>query len=439
MEYQWSVLDNGLRVLTAALPHTRAVGVGFYLSVGSRYETPTTAGAFHFIEHMLFKGTRRRPTAEAIAATIEARGGILNASTSAELTTFWVKVAREHLSTALDLLADMLRHSLFDPAEIEKERHVILEELRMSQDIPEDVVDALIDELSWPGHPLGWDVAGTYETVRSLSREVLLDYLTRFYSPQTLVIGIAGNIAHEEILDQVSRLLGDWQGQPPDGFTPAPDTQSAPRLAIRRKDIEQVHLNLRLPGLPRLHPDRFALALLSTILGGGMTSRLFLELRERLGLVYTVDTYLIALADTGRIGVYAAMEPAHMTRALSVIWEQLARLREEPVSEEELLRARESIKGRLILGMEDSLAVSGWYGRQLALQDRIWGIDDTLAALDQVTAADIQRVARALFRGDRLCLAVVGPHEDHQALEAAIQRAQTLLPADSPARVQMAS
>ncbi len=428
MEYTLSTLDNGLRVLSITLPHTRAVSVGFYLNVGSRYETSTTAGAFHFIEHMLFKGTRQRPTAEAIAETIEARGGLLNASTGTELTTFWVKVMQAHLPIALELLTDMLRHSLFDPGEMEKERRVILEELRMSRDAPEELVDLLLDELSWPDHPLAWDVAGTYETVQAIHRDVLLEYLTRFYTPRRTVISVAGNVAHQSIVEQVNRLLGDWRGEEPGAFSPAPDGQTAPRLTVRWKEIEQAHVSIRLPGLPRLHPDRYTLTLLNAILGGGMTSRLFLTLRERLGLAYLVESYVIALADTGKVDIYISLEPKQTTRALSVIWEQLARLRQEPVSQEELDRAREAIKGRLILGMEDSLAVSGWYGRQLALQNHIWTVDETLDALDNVTPEDLQQLAQKLFRADRLCLAVVGPFNEQHNFDASVQEALQMLP-----------
>jgi predicted Zn-dependent peptidase len=407
-EYDKTVLDNGLRLLTAPMPHARSASVVIFLGVGSRYEAPAESGLSHFIEHMLFKGTARRPAARDISTTIEGVGGLLNAVTSQETTVYWAKIAQPHLTLALDLLVDILRHSSFAPPEIAKERQVILEEIDSLFDSPGELVGLLIDQLLWDG-PLGWDIAGGKDTVSAFQRTDLLAYLARHYAPGNTVLSVAGNIDPLAVREQMAALLGDWPPAPPASCAPALDSQTAPRLKVHYKDTEQVHLCLGVHGLPLAHPDRFVLGLLSTILGEGMSSRLFEELREKRGLVYDVHAYVDRFQDTGSAVVYAAVEPQRTVAAVEVILEELARLKDQPVPEAELTTAKELTKGRFWLSLEDSRNVASWLGSQELLLGHIQSVDEVVAQVAAVTPADIQRLARQLFIQGQLNLALVGP------------------------------
>lgn len=406
--YQKRVLSNGLRVLTAAMPHTRSVTISIYVRVGSRYEQPPEAGVSHFIEHLLFKGTERRPTAKEISEAIERVGGVLNAGTDRELTVYWCKVARDHLPLGLDLLVDMLRHSRFDAEEIDKERRVVLEELASVQDAPPQWVDVLLDEVMWPGQPLGWDVAGTRESVSGFTREMTLNYWDRHYGPGATVVSVAGDVEHERVVEAVNATMGGWAPIDAPSWLPAVDGQAGPCLRLEYRRTEQAHLCLAVRGLSSVDPDRFALGLLNVILGEGMSSRLFLEVRERQGLAYDVHSYVSHYLDTGIVGVYAGVDPKRTSSALSSIMEQLAKMR-DGVEEEELTKAKEFSKGRMFLRLEDTRNVSGWMGGQESLLNEIKTVDEVAAAIDAVQLEDIARVARRLFVTDKLNLALVGP------------------------------
>jgi predicted Zn-dependent peptidase len=410
--YQRTVLDNGLRILTSTMPHTRSVSVGFFIGVGSRYESREENGITHFIEHMLFKGTNKRPTALDIAIAIEGKGGIFNASTGREVTTYWAKVAQDHFPIALDVLADMLLNSKLDPEELEKERGVIIEEINMTLDRPSDLVHQLAQELTWPDHPLGRDEAGTKESVGGLTRSMLQEYLRRHYQPANTVLALAGNIEHDDAVKQVDAQLGEWNRKPPSAFVPLESEQDSARVKVEYKATQQAHLCLALPGVSFFDNDRYNLTLLNTILGQGMSSRLFLEVRERRGLAYSVYSYASMLKDTGLVVVYAGVDSKQIESTLEAILNELDRARQETVSSEELQKAKELIKGRLLLQMEDSFAVASWIGRQEILEERVLSVDEALEAVEAVSAADIQRVAQHLFRQEKLNLAVVGPYDN---------------------------
>jgi len=254
--YLKTVLDNGLRILTSTMPHNRSVSIGFFIGVGSRYESDDQSGASHFIEHMLFKGTAKRPTAREIAMAIEGIGGVFNGSTGHEASLYWAKVAQPHLETAVDVLVDMLRHSRFDPEEVDRERRVIIEEINLTLDMPDSLVHQLLNELVWPNHPLGRDVAGTKESLNNLDREALLAYLKRHYQPGNIVVSVAGDVEHEGVVERVSPFLSDWTTGEVASYHPAVDHQTEPRLRVHRKETEQTHLCLGVPGIPRDHPDR---------------------------------------------------------------------------------------------------------------------------------------------------------------------------------------
>jgi len=414
--YQKTTLDNGLRLITATMPHTRSVAIGFFIGAGSRYETEAHAGISHFIEHLCFKGTSKRPTAREISTVIEGVGGILNGGTDKELTVYWCKVAQPHFHLVLDVLVDMLLNSRFDPAEIEKERQVIIEEIHMSNDSPSQRVVMLIDELLWPEHPLGRDIAGNKESVSTISRDTLLGYLTSQYQPSNTVVAIAGDIQHQEAATAVKQIPGNWTTQQPHPGYLAYKEKPVRRLRIENRDTEQVHLCLALPGLPLLHPKRFTLDLLNIILGEGMSSRLFTEIRDKLGLAYSIGSYVDHFSDTGSIIISAGVEIRNLQVAIKAILEQLSQLK-ETIPESELVKAKEFSKGRLLLRMEDSRSVVGWMGGQEILTGRILSVDEVMSIIDAITTEELRRLARELLVGSQLRLAVVGPVQPDEPLE----------------------
>ena len=414
--YQKTTLDNGLRILTASMPHTPSVTICIYIGVGSRYETEAEAGISHFIEHLLFKGTSKRPTAKKISEAIEGVGGILNGGTDKEITVYWCKVARSHFSLALDVLVDMLLHAKFDPPDIEKERQVIIEEINMSKDSPPQQAHMLIEELLWPNHPLGRDVAGSKESVSVITRDTMLECLANRYLPHNTVVTIAGDIQHEEMINTVSQTMGRWtSSQPRPEYVPYKE-QPVPRPIIETRDTEQAHLCLALPGLPLLHPKRFTLDLLNVILGGGMSSRLFTEIRDKLGLAYSIHSYVDHSYDSGSLTIYAGVEPKNRQTAIKAILEQLIQLR-EPIPESELSKAKELSKGRLLLRMEDSRNVADWLGGQEILTERILSVDQVISIIDAITTEQLGQLAQELLVGNQLRLAVVGPIAKDEPLE----------------------
>ena len=404
-----TVLPNGLRVLVAPMPHTRSVSVSIYVAAGSRYETPVQAGLAHFIEHLCFKGTERHPTPQEISQAIDGVGGSINAATDRELTVFYCKVAKPHFQLAMQVLSDLVRRPLFEPEEVEKERKVVIEELAMVADSPFQLVDVLLDETLWPDQPLGRDVGGSEASVRGLTRDMTLDYLHRQYVPNNAIVAIAGAVEYDEAVGLVSDNLGDWPRGVPAGWFPVVNGQHEARAAVKYKSTEQAHLCLAVRGLALQHPDRFGFSLLSVVLGEGMSSRLALELRERRGLAYDVHSYLSSFQDAGSLTIYAGVDPTNAESALDLLLAEMARMRDEPVPEEELSRAKELQKGRLWLRMEDTRAVSDWMGAQELLMGRVRSVDEVAALIDAVTAHDVQRIARTLFVSAQLNLAVVGP------------------------------
>jgi len=347
-------------------------------------------------------------------------GALLNGATDRELTVFYAKVARHHFQLALDVLLDLVRNPLFDPEQLEKERQVVLEELAMVADSPQQLVELLLDATLWPDQPLGRDVAGTEESVAGLTRDVALEYLRRQYVPNNMAIAVAGNIEPQEVVDALWQLQGQWEAGRPTPWFPALDGVG-PKCALRYKGTEQAHLSLAVRGLPLNHPDRYPLALLCVILGEGMSSRLFLELREKRGLVYDVHSYVSHFLDTGAFTIYAGVDPKKAVDALQLTLSELAQLRDDGISEEELRKAKELSKGRLLLRLEDSRAVSGWVGGQEILLGEVRGVEQALAEMEAVTIGDVKRVARQLLRSDQLHLAVVGPYKSDKRFAACLK------------------
>lgn len=406
--YQLSRLPNGLRVITSTIPHARSVSATFFVRVGSRCESATNQGISHFIEHMLFKGTDKRPTPKLISEAIEGVGGYFNAEAGKELTVYWDKVSDRHWKGTLDVLTDLLRHSRFEPDEIEKERRVIVEELGMLYDSPGEWVHLLADEVMWGAEPLGRDVAGSKESVMGISRDDLLNWFHHYYVPSNVVISIAGPISHEEVCDELMRHLGDWTGGVPDPWSTA-EVGPLSRVRLKTKNTEQAHFCLTFPSLSYTHADRYALELLNIVLGEGMSSRLFLEIREKHGLAYDVHSYTNEYQDVGSMVIYAGVEPSKIDQALKATLGQLARL-QEPVPEDELSRAKEFWKGRMLLRLEETRSIASWLGAQEILLGQIYSTDDVLTRVDAVQAEDVQKLAGELFHQDKLAVAVIGPY-----------------------------
>jgi predicted Zn-dependent peptidase len=418
--YHRTTLSNGLRVLSSSMPHTRSVCIAVFVGVGSRYESTTEAGTSHFVEHLLFRGTPERPTSRDISEAIEGLGGILNGATDKEMTFYWCKVTREHFSDAADVLADMLLHSLFRNEDIEKERQVILEEINMCQDSPSQAVGLLIDEVMWPSHPLGRDTAGNRDSVTGISRDNLLNFLKARYTPANTVITVTGNVRHRDVLEVVNRLLGNWTNSAPLSSYLSFQEVPGERLKIGKRDTEQAHLCLALPGISLTHPQRFHMDLLNVLLGEGMSSRLFTEIRDKLGLAYNICSYVEHLLDTGSLTVAASVDPQNLNQTVSAILNQLELLKDS-ISETEMQKAREISKGRLMLRMEDSRNVAGWLGGQEMLTDHILTVDEVIAIIDSISADQIQNVARQLISVTKARLAVVGPLDDGKSLQKLLQ------------------
>ena len=405
------VLDNGLRVLCTPMPHTRSVTVSFYVGAGARYESEALAGISHLVEHCVFKGTAEWPEAADISIAIEGVGGVINAATDRELTVYYAKVPAPQLDVALDVVLDLACRPLFDQSELEKERQVILEELAAVEDSPGQLAGLAMDALMWANTPLGRDIAGTPASVSAIPHADTVNYWRNQYSPGNAVVSLAGALDPSYVAERVAERTAKWDFGVPTGLAPAPLSMNGERVASRRKDTEQTHLVVGLPTVSAEHPDRYALALLTGILGDGMSSRLFLRVREELGLVYDVHAYGTAMQDSGALNVYLAVDPDRAVEALRATLKELARMR-EGVATEELERARRYINGRMLLQLEDTRAVSGWNGGQELLRGEVKTVDEVSALYEAVSADDLARVANEYINEDHLRLSAVGPHED---------------------------
>jgi len=412
-------LKGGARLLTAELPDRASASLVLMLGVGSRFEEDRIGGASHFVEHLFFKGTRRRPTAKDIAESIEGVGGSMNASTDKELTVYWTRVPADQLDLAVDVLFDIVSDSQLSPADIERERMVILEELKMYMDQPQDYVHSLFERMMWPDHPLGRDIIGTMESVSSTSRADLVAYIAEHYRLPNLVIGLAGAVDHERSRRLVEERLVLPASPNGSEYVPAPGPLERPSVLLLKKDTEQAHVCLGTRALSYVDPDRYVLDLLNTILGEGMSSRLFLEIREKRGLAYDVHSYSSKHSDGGYFAVYLGVDPKKAEEAVEAVLDELRKIADHPVPEEELTKAREFTKGRLRLGLESTNSLASWLCQQELLMDELKTVDEVIALYEAVTAADVQRVARLVLR-QPLQLAVIGPFGSDSPFRSAI-------------------
>ncbi len=415
MNYERTTLPNGLRLLTASMPGMRSASIAFFFKCGSRYEQNRIAGVSHFIEHMLFKGTRNYPTARLISEAIEGVGGTFNGSTGKEITSYTARVPGEELEAVMTVLADMVRYSLFDPAEIEKERSVIIEELSATRDDPQEWVNLLVDEAMWPGLPLGRDDAGTIESVTGLQRQDMLTYLETHYCPNSLVISVAGNVDHQQTVALVQRLFGDWKQHDVPSYTESLPPLGVMPLRIIQKDTEQTNVCLAAIGTAYASPDYYPLQLINALLGDGMSSRLFQSIREEQGLAYDIGSYLNSYAETGSLVVSAGVDPSQTEGVIRAILIELQRLCDVPVPADELRRIKAYVRGGILLSLEGTQQVASWLGSQECLHARVRDIDEVIALVEAVTVENITRVARTCFAPEWRRLAIIGPGEIAQS------------------------
>ena len=403
-----SLLNNGVRVITQRVEHMHTVSIGIWVANGTRHESPEINGIAHFIEHLLFKGTKRR-TARQISLEIDSMGGILNAFTGHEYVCYYAKVLAKFLPRVTDLLTDIFLHSTFPADEIERERKVILQEIKMRDDTPEECIHDRYHQNFWSGHPLGFSILGTEETIGALSREDIVGYKQSRYHPEEIIISAAGNVRHDELVllmeNAFSAVTSDWTPRRHGQAVAYPTGQ---RINLSERDLEQTLVCLGTRALPQDHPDRYALFLLNTILGGGMSSRLFQEVREKKGLAYSVYSYVISHADSGSLVVYAGTEPQHCRELLDIALVEMRRTKGEPVSQDELDSAREQLKGKLLMSLESSDSLMTRLAKNEIYLRRNQPVDEILAGFDAVTVEDVLTLAGELFDGACLNLEVMG-------------------------------
>ncbi|HET6262416.1 MAG TPA: pitrilysin family protein [Chloroflexia bacterium] len=423
--YLKTTLPNGLRIVTFQMPHTRSAAVQFFVRVGARNESMEKSGISHFLEHMVFKGTEHRPKPVLISEAIEGVGGSLDAATDHEQTSFRALVPSLYFSNAVDVITDMLRRPLLRDDEITRERSVIIEEINSTFDSPGDIVDFVFDELMWGEHPLGRDIAGTKASVRRIKRNDLAGHLEVGYRPDRIVVSVAGNVDHEQVVEEVERRWGDLAAIGDRHLLPDPDAPhlngSGPKVLPFKKRTEQTNFILGVPALPYTDPNRYTQDVLDALLGGGMSSRLFVEIRENRGLAYAVSSFVRSYRDTGAFGVHAAVDTHQLLPAVQGVLEELQRMRETAVSETELRKVKEYIKGHTLLSLERSGYVAHWGGWQELMLGYLQNVDDVLDKIEEVTADDVARLSEWLFREERLNLAFVGPQKDADAVRSALR------------------
>ena len=411
------MLPNGIRVLSSSFRHTNAVSIIFLFGAGSRYETPELAGASHLFEHMLFKGTPERPTPRDISEVVEGVGGTLNAFTDREVTGYWCRLAQPNYRDGIDLLSDMTLNSLFREEDIAKEKQVVYEEIRASFDSPGARVSMMLDDLLWPDQPMGRDIAGSVESVASISRDDMCKYLETQYVGSNTVIAIAGNIEHQEVVDQITSSLGSLHDGKILPMFPHEKKALSKRVALEHRPTEQAHLAIGLAGFANDDPDRHALSIMSVILGETMSSRLFEEVREQRGLAYDIHSGAHFYSDCGALVVESGIDPNRVDEAIPVILKELSKMR-DGVTEGEWKQALQLTKGRMMLRMEESRAVSSFLGIQELIRGEVQSVDEVIANISAVTQEDIKRAANRVIKSENLVLSIVGPFDDSDHFEA---------------------
>jgi predicted Zn-dependent peptidase len=409
LNFSRSTLDSGVTVVSQKMSEVRSVSVGFWFDVGARDEPDRLSGTSHFLEHLLFKGTDKR-SAKEIADAFDAVGGDVNAFTGKEATCYYARVLDEDLPMALDVLSDMLTNSVIDPEEFNSERRVILEEIAMHEDAPDELVHDLFYRTMWDGHPLGRPVLGFNETISELSSEEVRDYWGEHYGPANAVVAAAGNVDHDRLVETVGELFARSGGRKTLRSGPPPQPQQG--VKVFRRPTEQAHIVIGTQGLPRSHEDRHALAVLDTVLGGGMSSRLFQEVREKRGLAYSVYSYRSLFADTGAFAVYAGTTPQNAETVVKLVFNEIEQITRDGITEAEFQRAKGHLKGSLVLSSEDPGSRMNQLGRQQLTLGEIYSVDELIEKFESVQMEDVRRVVDKLFGSGEFRVTIVGPFDE---------------------------
>ena len=404
--YRKDTLSNGIRVVSETLPKSRSVSIGVWVKVGSRHEPEEIGGTSHFIEHLFFKGTEKR-TAKDIAIEMDSIGGEMNAFTSQETTTYYAKVVDEHLPVAIDILSDILLHSKFDPLEMEKERKVILEEIKGVEDTPDDYIHELFTNTVWAGNSLGRPILGTRDTIKALKHKDIVSYIDNYYSPKEIVISVAGNFEHARLIELLNASFGKLSrgGIAKKEVTPV-FTQA---IAVRKKQLEQVQICIGCKGMQYTHEDRFVISALNTVMGNSMSSRLFQEIREQNALAYSIYSYVTSYRDTGLLTVYAGADPSNALEVVRLVIKEFRKIKDEGITPAEETRVRNQIKGSLVLSLESSTSHMSRLARQEIYFGKYLSMDDIIKGVEKVTAEQVQRLAGQLFTRENISLTILGP------------------------------
>jgi len=423
IEWHVSTLANGMRVVTTPVPTAQSVSVNVFVGIGSRGEDRRTNGLSHYMEHMLFKGTPRRPDAIIVAEAIEGAGGVLNAYTSKELTCYWNQVPFDKLALAMDVLADMYRNAKLEQVEIDRERTVVQQEIRRAFDQPGAWASELLSRAVFGDQPIGWPIAGTLETIEAMQHDDFVRHVADYYVPSNTVLSVAGNTTH----DAVVALAGEHFGDAPDHAVPTPSAAvqqfGEEQVVVEKREIAQCNIGIALHAIPRMDPDRYPLQVLNTILGRGMSSRLFKEVRERRGLAYSIGSGVSRYNDIGTMNISAGVTLDHLEEATTVIRDELFKLTAEAPGEDEITKARDFSTGNFRLGLESTMALAQRAGEALLMTGEIEPIEDVVDGINTVTPADVTRVAQRLFRRGAFAMSVVGPGGDPDALRAILAAA----------------
>ncbi|MFA6042604.1 MAG: pitrilysin family protein [Patescibacteria group bacterium] len=411
---QRTTLPNGLRVLIHPLKETQAVTVMAFVKVGSRYETRPLSGAAHFLEHLFFKGTKRRPTTLTISKELDGIGAAFNAFTSKDHTAYYIKANRQHVGLALDMLSDMLVHSTFDATELNRERGVIIEEIKMYEDNPMALLEDVLEQGLYGNTPLGWNIAGTAKGITAMDRAAMLAFKDQYYVGKNMWLVLAGNVP-KNIQQLVQKTFGQVPARRSGTAAPKQQRFGTERITLRTKDTAQVQLGFSMPGVHYQHPDADALSLLAVMLGGTMSSRLFIEIRERRGLCYSIRASVNPYEDIGHLAVQVGLDKARLEEAVPAILGVLADFQKGDFTAEEFTRAKEYVKGKFILDLEDSENIAGWLGKQVLFAKKVKTATERIADIEKVTAARVRALAKRVLQRKGFRLAVVGPYTSTQS------------------------
>ncbi len=414
IKHKLTTIKNGLRVITVPMSQIESTTVMIGVGAGSRYENKKNNGISHFLEHMVFKGTKKRPTALDIATALDGIGATFNAFTGKELTGYFVKANAQHQELAFDVLTDMVFNSKLDSLEIEKEKRVIISEIDMYEDMPMENIDNVFDSLMYGLTPLGWDVIGKKENIRKMGKRDFIDYQKRFYFPSNMVVIGTGKVEEKKFLNLVNGYFGKLKDKQKEGFKAFNFNQSESRVKLKKQKTSQAHFCLGVPAYNYSHPDYFPICILTIILGSGMSSRLFIQLREKRGLGYYVRTTPVFFMDNGHLITQAGVHINKIEEAVKVVLEEYGKITLKEVGRKELKKVKEFLKGRLILSLENSGSIANNYLYQVILEKKIRDTEEKIKLIDKVTAEDIQRVAKDIFKSEKLNLAVIGPYKDEE-------------------------